>query len=705
MAIIGRIRKHSSLAVIIVGVAIAAFVLSDLFKGGGRQNPPVAVINGEDVSYLEYNNQLEQSLENARANAQKDNLTMQEIIGVRNQTWNSILSDYIMGEQLDDLGIMVSSDELFDQVQGTDPHSLIRQYFVDPQTNLYDPELVLRYLQNLDNMDATTRNQWLQLEEFIKKDRREQKYKNMISKGYFIPRPFAELDFESKRKAAEIRYAAASYADISDSLVVVTDEDFERYYEENSYQYNQDASRDIDYVVFDVLPSTTDRKEARELAFRLFEDFKNASDPVFFVNTTSDNIYDSSWFKKGDLPVEIDSLVFNSPVGTYIPPYQLDDAWHFARIMEIEDRPDSMKAEHILIAYAGGLRASPEVTRSREMAQELADSLLNVVKSGGDFAELAKTYSDDPSAQTNNGDLGWFADGMMVYPFNEAVFQGDIGEKVQVESPFGFHVIHITGKKDFAEKARVAIVDRTIEPSSNTDQDVYVEASKFAFENKTLDDFTAAVNEQGLNLRTASYVQQNAYNIPGIENAREIVRWTYYEELEVGQVIQKVFDVEGSYVVAALKEVREEGTVPLDQVRESISTLVYNEKKAEYLIDRIEALGTDDIYTIGNSLNAKVDTSTNLTFSSRNIPGFGSEFKVIGSIFAMTPGNVSGPLQGNGGIFVVALDRFNEPEQSSNLSIYKNQMESSFATRVSGNQVFAALQEDSDIEDNRHLYY
>jgi peptidyl-prolyl cis-trans isomerase D len=293
----------------------------------------------------------------------------------------------------------------------------------------------------------------------------------------------------------------------------------------------------------------------------------------------------------------------------------------------------------------------------------------------------------------------------MVYPFNQAVIEGNIGDKVMVESQFGFHVIHITGKKDFSKKIRVAVVDRAIEPSSQTDQEMYVEASKFAFENKTLTDFNIAVNGQGMNLRSATYLRKDAYTIPGIDNARELVRWAYNDDIEVGQVIPKVFDVGGRYVVAALKEVREEGVVPLAQLRDNITTFVYNNKKAEYLKNKVASSGASDLYEIGRILNAEIDTSTNLTFSSRNIPGFGSEFKVIGKIFSMEAGTTSDPLQGNGGLFIVAVDNFTEPTQSSNLTIYKNQLESAFVTRISGNEVFIALQEDSDIEDNRNLYY
>ncbi len=269
----------------------------------------------------------------------------------------------------------------------------------------------------------------------------------------------------------------------------------------------------------------------------------------------------------------------------------------------------------------------------------------------------------------NNGDLGWFADGSMVGPFNEAVLKGKVGDIVKVETVFGYHIIKITGKKDPVTKVRAAIIDRNIDPSSKTFQDVYTQASAFAGENNTQTKFETAVTNLGLNKRSATYLREMANNIAGIENPREIIRWAYYEGIEIGEV-SPVFDIGGSYVVAVLTTIREKGTIPLEQMKETIKTFVLNEKKASIISEKIKSSGSD-IYQIARDFNSKVDTNLNLTFSSRNIPGFGSEFQVIGEIFSMNEGDQSGPIQGNGGVFVVKLDRFYEPAQAADAKIYQ----------------------------------
>jgi peptidyl-prolyl cis-trans isomerase D len=708
MAVIGTIRKHSALAVILVGVAIGAFIISDLFTGKGKgrnNNPPLGSIAGEEITVKDYNQRVDDNLEMQRTNQNKENLTAQETFDVRQSTWTQYLNEIIMGKEYERLGINVTTEELYDLVQGPRPHNLIRQYFQDPATKQYSPKMVINFLQNLDNMKPEVKKQWLNLEKYIKEDRLTQKYQALVAKGYYMPEAFASMDYISKKKNAEIRYVAIRYTTLKDEDVVLTDKDYEAYYEKNKHLYEQEPSRDIDYVIFEVLPSAEDRSLTRESVYQIYDDFRNTSDYITFVNSTSDKRYDSTWFKKGQLPVTVDSLLFSSPVGTFVPPYEENNAWHLARLMDMQARPDSMKAEHILIAYKGAYRAAETITRTKEQAERFADSLLNVLNADKTkIKALAFQLSDDGSAKENNGDLGWFADGNMVSPFNEAVLKGNVGDLVKVETVFGFHVIKITGKKDPVTKIRAAVIDRLIAPSSKTFQDVYTQASSFAGENNTRTKFETAVTNLGLNKRSATYLREMGNTIPGIDYPREIVRWAYYEGIKTGEV-SPVFDVSGSYVVAVLTNIREKGLIPLEQLKDNIKTFVLNEKKASMIKEKINSSGSSDIYQIARDFNTKVDTNLTLTFSSRNIPGFGSEFQVIGEIFSMNEGEQSEPIQGNGGVFVVKLDRFYKPPQVANYNVYRDQMITAFHSRMNANPMFSALQKKAKIEDNRLLFF
>jgi peptidyl-prolyl cis-trans isomerase D len=317
---------------------------------------------------------------------------------------------------------------------------------------------------------------------------------------------------------------------------------------------------------------------------------------------------------------------------------------------------------------------------------------------------LAYQLSDDGSAKQNNGDLGWFADGGMVNTFNEAVLKGNVGDIVKVETPFGIHVIKITGKKEPVTKIRAAVIDRLIAPSSKTFQDIYTKASTFAGENNSRAKFDAAVTNQGLNKRTATYLREMGNSIAGIDYPREIVRWAFTDGFKTGEV-SPVFDVGGSYVVAILTNIREKGVLPVDQMKDNLKPFVLNEKKASMIKEKIKSSGSSDIYQIARDFSTKVDTNLTITFASRNIPGFGSEFQVIGEIFALKDGEQSEPVQGNGGVFVVKVDRFYEPPQVPNYNTNRDQLISAFRSRMSSNPMFSALQKRTKIEDNRLQYF
>ena len=231
MAVIGTIRKQSGLLIIIIGVALAAFVLGDFLKPrSSRAVVNVAEVLDEDISYSQFDARYEQNLEAQKRNQNKETLTSEEVFRLKQQTWDQLIEQIVLQNEYNKLGLVVSAEELFDQIQGDEPHSYILQYFKDPQTNEYNPELVRNYIKQLDQMDANSRSQWDVFVEAIKEDRIRSKYKSLISQAYFMPDTFMYYDFNDKKATAKIRLVGARYNTIDDSLVTVTDQDFQKYY-------------------------------------------------------------------------------------------------------------------------------------------------------------------------------------------------------------------------------------------------------------------------------------------------------------------------------------------------------------------------------------------------------------------------------------------------------------------------------------------
>jgi len=705
MAVIGNIRKHSTFLIIIIGVALAAFVLGDFAKGGGgSREVNIGSVAGEDITIMDFNLKVDQFIQNTKQQQNKERLTSDEIYRLKDDTWKQIVREILMEKEYEALGLTVTTEELFDLVQGPNPHPLIKQYFADPNTGQYNRALIIDYLKNLDNLPAEAKQQWIQFEEYIRNDYLSTKYKALVSNGYYVPNALAKMAYADDNNSASIAYLASNYADLADSLVDVTDADYEEYFEKNKERYEQKASRELEYVTFEIKPSMKDMEASRKDIDEIYAEFKLTTDIVRFVKSASDTPYDSSWKAQGQLPVQIDSNMFNSEIGTVTEPYLNNYIFSTARLVDVSYRPDSLKASHILIAYAGALRANPEINRSKLQAEELADSLYNVVKkSSNKLTQLAMEFSDDGSIAQNAGDLGWFADGQMVYAFNQAVINTKVGGITKVETPFGYHIIEVTGKKEDVKKVKVAIVNREVIESNETYQKTFAKASKLASENKTIDAFNEAVTEEKLNKRTANNIQEMSNYISGLKNPRQIIHWAYNENTEVGDV-SPVFDLEGMFVVAALKLKTEEGYPSLEDIKSRLTAFVTNEVKGNVLAEKMGAYGKE-FDKISENLNLdKVDINS-LTFSSRNIQGFGAENKVIGSVFGMNPSEVSEPIIGSGAVFVIKVDKLTEAPERDDYTQNNTTLKNTFTQRVDQDYPFRAIEKASDIKDNRLLFY
>ncbi len=704
MAAIGSIRKHSTFLVIVIGVALAAFILGDFAKRRQRRDVNVGKVNGEQITIMDFNNKVDQNIEATKQQQQKNNLDQNETFRLRNQTWDQMVREILMNNEFDELGIDVSTDELTDLILGTDPHPLIKKYFVNPQTGQFDRQIVINFKNNLDKMTAEQQTQWDNLVLYIKNDRKQQKYDALITKGYYVPTALAKLNYSEENDKANLDFAAVRYTDVADSLVNPTDEDYQRYYDEHKEQFKQQASRSIDFVIFEVKPSKKDAQKALKEALATKEDFEKTTDVAQFVKANSDAPYDSSWKAQGELPVQIDSVMFNSEPGTIVGPYKEGDSYNIARLVDVGFRPDSLKASHILIAYKGAMRADPNLNRTKEEAKHLADSLFNVLKKHPEkLEELADKYSNDGSVKQNHGDLGWFLDGRMVPTFTQAVINTKTGHFTIAETPFGYHVIKVTGKTKPVKKVRVAIIKQEILPSNETYQNIFAQASKLATENKTADAFYKAILKEHLHKRTMPKMHEMSNYITGLNNPRQIVKWAFNEDTKIGDV-SEVFDLDGQYVVAVLTEKYEEGYPSLDEVKPRIATNVLNEVKGRYLAEKMKAYN-GNLDKIAKEMNGIKENVPALAFTDRNMPKFGREKMVIGYTFGMDNNQTSKPLIGNGGAFVIKLNKITHVTDLSDYTPVINKMEENFAKNVKQDRPYWAIKKAADITDNRISFY
>lgn len=703
MAAIEKIRKHSKLLIVIIGVALLAFVLEDLFQSMGRNRENIIlVVDGDKIPYQDFEEQVDKTLDNYKSNG--TNVTSEQAIAIRNNTLEQMIQENIMTKEYEATGISVSAEELYDQFTGENPHQWVAQSFPSADGGV-DREMINNYLQNLNNLPTEYRSRWADFERSVKQDRLQNKYNNLLKASYFVPNKLAEKYYANKNTKASADIVALRYTTIADSTVVVTDKDNKAYYEENKYRFETDERRDIEYIVYEVKPSLQDRQDALKVVRDMREEFANVENVANFVNANSDKHYDSAWVSRKDVSQEIESKIFDEGNGTgfVFGPYEDEESFNLVRIVDMQNRPDSLRASHILISYAGA--ANSDATMTKEEAKTLADSLLIVLKGSKDeelFANLAKEFSTCPSKE-KGGDLDWFTDGAMVTPFNEYVVNNAVGSMDEVETVFGYHIVKVTDKTAPQPKARLAYLQHEITTSTATHQDVLAVASKFAAENKTIDQFNAAIEEQGLTKRSMPRMTSATYQIPGIENPREIVRWAFNEKTKLNDV-NSFFDLDNVFVIAALTNIVKEGYAPLSIVADQSKYQILNKVKGQMAVDKMKACG-DDVNRMVSELGAESTTVSDITIDSRVLGNFGVEADIVGTMLGMKEGEQVGPLAGNSSAFIIKNVKITEPEATDDYSNILREKVSQFNNKVLNGSVFSALRNRVEIKDNRAKFY
>ncbi len=707
MATLQKIRTRAGLLVaIVIGISLAAFILGDMFQSGSslfqRDRMEVGEVDGESIQYPQFQRKIEELGDIYKMNSQQNQLDDNTWVQVREQTWQNMVRNIVMNDVYDDLGIAVSSDELFDMLQGTNLHPIVQQLFRNPNTGQVDRGAVVQFLKNLETGVAPEQRQyWYYLEDQIVDERIQSKYNTLVAKGLYITSNEAASSLQERNKQVSFDYIQLPYTSVSDSQVVVNENELREYYNNHTELYEQENQRRIEYITFPVEPSPQDFQEAEEWINDIKSDFAATSEDVQFVDSNSDVAFDDTWYSKEDLPEQIGNWIYEegANVGDVYGPYFENNAYKLAKLHASEMMPDSVKARHILL----------RVNSQAELAaqQALADSLKTAVEKGANFAELAEKYSADQGTVAQGGDLGWFGRGQMVKPFEEAAFNNKKNEVTVVTSQFGIHIIQTTDRGKESKQVQVAYLVRNVVPSTKTYQDIYAKASQFAGENTTYQEFNDEVAKQNLNKKVA-LIGENDRNITGLENARTLVRAAY--DTNEGKLIQDqqgstIFELGDNFVIAAVASVTEEGIADFEDVKARVELAVVKDKKAELLKQKAQdALQqNNNLQAVSNALNAPVKNASSVNFNSIQIPGVGMEPAVIGTVASLEPDKVSEPVAGNNGVFVVEVTSINELN-NENVASEKSRLAQNLNFRANS-QAFEAHRNAVEIVDKRSKFY
>lgn len=514
-----------------------------------------------------------------------------------------------------------------------------------------------------------------------------------------------------------IQFVQIPYTSIEN--VEVSDSEIAAYVEAHPVEFKAEASRDIQYVLFEQKPSAEDEKAVKEEIVALMKNrveynsvtgtndtiqgFKNTQNMEEFINRNSDMKFQDVFLFKSNLPTEIADKIFSLNEGEIYGPYKHNNSWNVTKIMEVKQLADSAKANHILISYEG-LSTGAGLTRTKEEAKTLADSLLNVLQADAEkFAEIAAEYSADNSNKDKAGDLGWFTYGRMVPKFNTFVFSHEAGDMGIVETNFGFHIVAVKELTEPQKAVKIANLSRAIEPSEKTVNDLFTQATTFEI-NAGEKGFNEAVKTGKYTAKPVKGIKALDENLPGIGPKREIVQWAFEEATEVGSI--RRFDVNGGYAVVQITAKQPEGLMNTEKASATVTPILKKEKKAAMIKEKITATTLSEIAA---NQGVSVQSASAVNLGNPMIPGAGLEPKVIGTAFSLKEGVVSQPIAGEKGVFVVKLIQRNEaPDLASYATIAELETEERTAKIAGANgtgRVVEALKNNAEIEDRRAIFY
>ena len=707
MATLQTIRDRAGVLVAgIIGLAILAFVLGDFLGSGNssrlglKKKMEIAEIGGKSISYIDFDKRVNNLTEVYKLSGQTniDEATQQNI---QSQTWDQMLRATIMSKEYEKIGLNVNPDELFDLVQGKDPHPYVRQLFTDQATGIFNRSALIRFLKNMENDESgNSKKYWMFMEDQIDADRMFTKYLNLIHQGLFVTTNQVNDALALNKQMFDIRFILDRYSSIPDSAVTVTQKDLETYYKAHEKDYKQTASRDIEYIEYDVVPSEKDKKTAEDWINDIQSDFKNTDNMEQFINANSDLPYVNKNYKNGELPEIINNFMFSNQPGAVYGPYFENGEYKLAMLGAINYLSDSVHARHILIALKEGF--------TEDQAKAKADSLKNLIDTGTDFSLLATMNSDDQGSAQLGGDLGWFKEGTMVRPFNDACFFGKKGDIVLVQSQFGWHIIEILGQSPKSKKVQVGILTHKIQPGSTTYQDYYSQASQFAGKNNTYEKFTAAISKEGLNKHVANDIKESDREVPGLDSPRPLIRAIFLgkkNEIVLDQNHQAIFELSDKLVMVCIADAREDGIAPIEQVKEDVALNARKKKKAELISSRLKQKieknsSLDDLAT---GINVKVLEANGVNFNSFAIPGAGIEPNLIGSIAELPVNKISQPIEGQSGVYVVEVTSVTDQDPGTVLN-QKNTLLQLYRNKVNA-EAYNALLENAQVKDKRAKFY
>ena len=712
MATLQKIRSKGPLLVIVIGLALFAFIAGDAWKvlqpHQGKQD--VGEVNGEVLSAQDYQKMVDELSEVIKLTNGLNSLTEDQLNNVKDQVWQSYVNNKLIAEQAEKLGLKVTDAEIQSIIdQGTHP-LLMQTPFRNPQTGMFDKDMLKKFLVDYANLNASQMPAqyveyyqkmgafWQFVEKTLAQSTLAEKYQNLVTKSLISNPVAAEDAFNSRTEQSDLLLAGVPYSSINDSTVQVSDSEIKDRYNEKKEQFKQLVeTRDIRYIDVKVVPSDADRKavekEVTEYSNQLAS---TTADFGTFVRSTGSSVnYSDVPVSKSVFPADVASRLDSTNVNEVYGPYynQTDDSFNAFKLLAKVSSPDSIQFRQIQV-YAD----------TEEKTKTLADSIYNALKGGADFAAVAKIYGQTGEATWVNAQ-SWEGSELDAdnSKFINTLLNQPVNELANLNMGQANLILQVMNKKSMQTKYKVAVVKREVEFSKETYNAAYNKFSQFVAQNTTIDSMVKNAEESGYTLMPRTDLSSAEHYVGGVRSTREALKWIF--AAKPGEVSPLYECGENDHLmVVALDKIHEAGYRDINSVAEMLRAEIRRDKKAEKIMEEMKKYNS--IAQVKGMKDAVSDSVKHVIFSApAYISVTRSSEPVIGAVAAKTAANkVSAPIKGNGGVYMIQVyakekgsEKFDAKQEETTLT--------NMAVRIAGNQLINDLYQKAKVADQRYLFF
>lgn len=691
MAVLEKIRVKFGLAAsIIIAIGLLSFIIDpgqlETAFNSMSSKYDVGEIDGKSISYADFQQDVEKYSTISEMVTGSSAQSAQQQAQARDAAWQDLIYKHLFVKNANSAGLYVGEDELLELTAGNSVSPMIAQSFVD-ENGMFSKEQLRQFVASIDS-DPSGRMAlyWNNIQNSIVNSQYYSKYVSLFSQSGYVNPLMLRKSIEENNNTTNVEFVMVPFGYQTDTTINVSSAEIKSYYNAHKKFYKQQASRDIEYVVFEVKPSAEDITRANDELASLHEEFAATDNMKSFLTRNSARAYDNYYYRQGELNTissQIEDFVWNGneEVSCII---QNGTKFYAARIMESALVPDSVYVRHILLGADDAAKV---------------DSLLNVVKSTN-FSEVAALYSVDNSSAADGelGNIGWMTQTYMIPGF-ESVITADVKKPFVLKTQYGTHIVEVTKKTAPVAKKKVAILEKEAIAGKKTMDVKYAEANRFATAAAAgYDAFKKASDT--LSVHPVNNMLESSDRLGSIDNTKAVTRWVF--ENKEGKV-SPIITVDNNYFfVAAIKNVHKEGYASVNEVASSIREQLYYEKlAAKKEAETAEKIsGMNDLQAIADALGTTVSTKEDVAFSSLTAAGLDPKF--IGALSVAPEGKICGPVAGSIGVYVFKVTGrdtgsfYTEDDartRQAQMAMYNTQM------------LIPVMMNDADVKDNRARFY